>query len=201
MQDPVGADHVHPNRHPHHEHPHVGPVFDRRTLLRSGAVGLGAMLLAACGSSDSNSAASGESTATADTVGTGRTTTETVASGETLAGFEAFADTVQAFIPGDVWLIESNGLPTHQMMVGITSWQQQFPVAQPSTGSRSTARSNRTAACSNRSMSTTATSDPMAIPLPRHHELPLHQRWPGRRGVGLRPGRSATGHPQLPTCW
>ncbi len=134
MQDPVGADHVHPNHHPHHEHPHVGPVFDRRTLLRSGAVGLGAMLLAACGSSDSNSAASGESTATADTVGTGRTTTETVASGETLAGFEAFADTVQAFIPGDVWLIESNGLPAHQMMVGITSWQQQFPVAQPYTG-------------------------------------------------------------------
>jgi hypothetical protein len=38
--------------------------------------------------------------------------------------------TVKAFTSGDVWLIESNGLATHQMMVGITSWQQQFSVSQ-----------------------------------------------------------------------
>lgn len=41
---------------------------------------------------------------------------------------------MQAFTSGDLWLVESNGLPEHQMMVGITSWQQQVPVPQPYTG-------------------------------------------------------------------
>jgi hypothetical protein len=137
MQHPVGADHVHSHHQPHHEHPHVHAAFDRRTLLRSGAVGLGAMLLAACGSSDSDPGTTGSGTALTDVAATtvATTTAETGASGETLAGTEAFADTVQAFTSGDIWLIESNGLPAHQMMVGITSWQQQFPVAQPYTGS------------------------------------------------------------------
>ncbi len=30
--------------------------------------------------------------------------------------------------------VSSNGIPTHNMMVGITSWQQQVPIAQPYTG-------------------------------------------------------------------
>ncbi len=32
------------------------------------------------------------------------------------------------------YYLESNGLPTHKMMVGITSWQQQFPLPQDFTG-------------------------------------------------------------------
>ena len=51
-----------------------------------------------------------------------------------LAGFAAFAASVKTFITGDLWLVESHGLPEHQMMVGITSWQQQVPVAQPYVG-------------------------------------------------------------------
>jgi hypothetical protein len=31
-------------------------------------------------------------------------------------------------------LVESNGLPAHSMMVGITAWQQQVPIPQPYTG-------------------------------------------------------------------
>lgn len=95
----------------HHVRPSTGPVFGRRLLLRSGALGLGAALLSACGFPTPE--ASGE---------------------EGLPGVEAFADTVRAFTSGDVWLVESNGLPAHQMMVGITSWQQQVPVAQDYTG-------------------------------------------------------------------
>jgi Raf kinase inhibitor-like YbhB/YbcL family protein len=34
----------------------------------------------------------------------------------------------------DYFYIEGNGLPDHQMMVGITAWQQQVPLPQPYTG-------------------------------------------------------------------
>jgi hypothetical protein len=52
----------------------------------------------------------------------------------TLAGFDAFASTVKVIASGEYWLVESNGMPTHNMMVGITSWQQQVGVPQPYTG-------------------------------------------------------------------
>ncbi|MEM8667294.1 MAG: YHYH protein [Planctomycetota bacterium] len=35
---------------------------------------------------------------------------------------------------GQTLFIESNGLPDHQMMVGIRSWQQQVPIPQPFSG-------------------------------------------------------------------
>lgn len=53
---------------------------------------------------------------------------------DVLAGFDAFADSVNAFTSGDVWMVECNGIPMHQMMVGITNWQQQVPVAQNYSG-------------------------------------------------------------------
>ena len=127
---------------PHHIHPHAAQMVDRRTLLRSGAIGLGAMLLAACGQSDSSSrggvsASTPGDTATPNTA-TGAIDSTTVATAvvgdEGLPGFEAFADSVKAFNDGDWWLVESNGLPAHQMMVGITSWQQQVPVPQAYSG-------------------------------------------------------------------
>lgn len=34
----------------------------------------------------------------------------------------------------DFFYIESNGMPTHKMMVGITAWQQQVPIPQDFTG-------------------------------------------------------------------
>lgn len=152
----MSSNHVHPHTHPHHTHPHEhshqGGAIDRRTLLMSGAFGLGAVLLASCrtGSAEStgdtiatsNSAATdavSDSTALDSTATTDATTVTTVADATTasdgvLPGFDAFAETVQAFTSGDVWLIESNGMPQHQMMVGITSWQQQVAVPQAYTG-------------------------------------------------------------------
>ena len=118
-------------------------------MLRSGAFGLGAALLAACGSSncldcDSTPAATDDDaierhrhkrSARSTLVVPTDVVATTEASGEpVLAGFDAFADTVKAFTSGDVWLVECNGIPAHQMMVGITNWQQQVPVAQNYTG-------------------------------------------------------------------
>ena len=140
--------HVHPHDHVHPHEPFVDrrtPFVDRRTLFRTGAVGLGAMLLAACGSNNSNSTATKVTTtdvAPSDTASAG-VTAATEASPTTpagseddgvLSGFDAFAESVRVLTSGDVWMIESNGLPSHQMMVGITNWQQQFPVSQPYTG-------------------------------------------------------------------
>jgi len=52
-----------------------------------------------------------------------------------LPGFSAFASTVKVTKGAKYYLIESNGIPAHQMMVGIKSWQEQIPTPQPYTGS------------------------------------------------------------------
>ncbi len=50
------------------------------------------------------------------------------------ANFEAFAPKVKTRTDGKFLYVESDGLPAHNMMVGITSWQQQVPLPQPYTG-------------------------------------------------------------------
>ena len=52
-----------------------------------------------------------------------------------LPGFTAFAKTVKVFKGEKYYLVESNGIPAHQMMVGIKSWQQQVPTVQNYAGS------------------------------------------------------------------
>ena len=52
-----------------------------------------------------------------------------------LPGFAAFAKTVKVFKNEKYYLVESNGIPAHQMMVGIKSWQQQVPTVQKYAGS------------------------------------------------------------------
>lgn len=124
-------------RQPHHLHPHryLDAFLSRRTVLRSGAVGFGAALLAACGSSPNlspdDTGTSGPGATTGGAASTGVPAGEVAA----LAGFDAFSDTVKAFTDGTVWLVECDGIPAHQMMVGITNWQQQVPVAQAYSGS------------------------------------------------------------------
>lgn len=54
-----------------------------------------------------------------------------------LAGFSAFSSSVKVFRSGKFYLVESSGLPEHQMMVGIKSWQQQVPTIQPYSGKNS----------------------------------------------------------------
>lgn len=141
--------HEHPHEHPHHhEHEHV---LDRRSALRLGGLGLGGLLLAACApsksaiSSTSTELAAGTTTTAAEVATTIASTTSGVADPtttssaistlNTLPGFDEFASTVKVFASGDYWQIESNGLPAHNMMVGITSWQQQVPLPMTYKGS------------------------------------------------------------------
>jgi hypothetical protein len=109
------------------------------------------LLLAACGpsksaiSSTSTEVAASSTTAAADVASTiassttGVTDSSTASSAvsalTTLPGFDEFASTVKVFASGDYWQVESNGLPAHNMMVGITSWQQQVPLPMTYKGS------------------------------------------------------------------
>lgn len=50
------------------------------------------------------------------------------------AAFQAFAPKVSIRADGQFLYVESDGMPAHNMMVGITAWQQQVPLPQPYTG-------------------------------------------------------------------
>lgn len=115
---------MHFHEHPH-EHPHQ-PVMTRRHALQLGGLGLGGILLAACTSSSTVSSSTAAAQQTSTSLG--------AVDLSTLPGFSEFADTVKVIANGDLWLVESSGLPAHNMMVGITSWQQQVPLAMNYTG-------------------------------------------------------------------
>ena len=51
-----------------------------------------------------------------------------------LAGFSSFADKVRVFKSSKYYLVESDGMPSHNMMIGIKSWQQQVPTPQKYSG-------------------------------------------------------------------
>ncbi|NBN90790.1 MAG: YHYH protein [Actinobacteria bacterium] len=112
-------------------HPHNHPTtIDRRTLVGLGVLGLGGILLASCRKSGDSRIDSTTQTASSATQNS-ETTSTTPPALQTLAGFEHFAETVEVFREGDLWMVESDGIPKHNMMVGIKSWQQQFPLPQP----------------------------------------------------------------------
>lgn len=48
--------------------------------------------------------------------------------------YAKFSDQVQTRWDKDYFYVESNGMPKHQMMVGITAWQQQVPLPHDYTG-------------------------------------------------------------------
>ncbi len=48
--------------------------------------------------------------------------------------FEPFKDKLEFRSDADYFYVESNGMPDHPMMVGITAWQQQVPIPQAYTG-------------------------------------------------------------------
>lgn len=48
--------------------------------------------------------------------------------------FQPFSDTVNVRFEKDYLFVESNGMPAHPMMIGITAWQQQLPLPQSYTG-------------------------------------------------------------------
>lgn len=55
---------------------------------------------------------------------------------EMARAFEAFVKTkaIKTRWDNDYFYVESNGVPDHPMMIGITAWQQQVPIPQPYTG-------------------------------------------------------------------
>lgn len=54
--------------------------------------------------------------------------------GPSVEAFQLFPQTVSARVDGSYLAVESNGMPDHNMMVGIQSWQQQVPLPQPFVG-------------------------------------------------------------------
>lgn len=54
--------------------------------------------------------------------------------GPTAKAFSVFEPEVSTRADGQHLIVESSGLPTHGMMVGIRAWQQQVPIPQPFTG-------------------------------------------------------------------
>ena len=65
------------------------------------------------------------------------TKTETASAKPSIAAhFEPFKN-VRVRWDSDLLYVESNGLPEHNMMVGIRAWQQQVPLPQPFTGQNS----------------------------------------------------------------
>jgi hypothetical protein len=54
-----------------------------------------------------------------------------------LPGFSAFSKSVKVTKEGKYYLVESTSIPSHNMMVGIKSWQQQVPTIQNYTGANS----------------------------------------------------------------
>jgi len=112
-----------------HDHP-----LDRRAFLRVGSVGLGAVLLGACRASTPPVAAPGSSSTSAPSPTTSAAAPVTSSATDGLPGFDEFASTVRVLADDELWLVESSGIPSHNMMVGITSWQQQVPIPQPYSG-------------------------------------------------------------------
>lgn len=142
--------HHHPHEHPHtRSETHTTPAarqrpshVDRRTMLRSTAFAIGAAILTACTSNDdaaerttaNPSPTPDENSSSEETAPDASAVDPSQDPTEAPAGFAAFAETVAVTSRGDVWLVESNGIPLHPMMIGITNWQQQVPLPQPYTG-------------------------------------------------------------------
>lgn len=53
------------------------------------------------------------------------------------SAFTAFKPAISTTWDDTYFYIASNGIPNHNMMIGITSWQQQVPITQPYNGSNS----------------------------------------------------------------
>ena len=64
-----------------------------------------------------------------------RTDDSTPKSKEIALAFKAFAPAVRTHSDDKWFYVESNGVPDHTMMVGITNWQQRVPLPQPYVGS------------------------------------------------------------------
>ena len=101
--------------------------ISRRDFLRLSAYGFGSAFLAACGYRP------GDTPTPLDPTAMPALSPTVVSQALSELGFEAFANKVTVHQDEQYLYVESNGMPTHNMMVGITSWQQQVPLPQPYT--------------------------------------------------------------------
>ena len=114
--------HTHPQEHIH-RHTHA-----RRDLLRLSAVGLASVLLG-CSTKQTGAKPLDDSQVHLPIV------MATTAVSAALPGFDSFSDQINLITEGSYLRVESSGMPTHAMMVGIQSWQQQVPLPQAYSGS------------------------------------------------------------------
>ena len=101
----------------------------RREFLKLSAYGFGAAFLAACGYRP------GDTPPPLDLTEMPALSPTVISQALNELGFSAFANKVTTYRDDKYLHVESDGMPNHNMMVGITSWQQQVPLPQPYTGS------------------------------------------------------------------
>ncbi len=126
--------HKRPIRPPEKTHRAEGLHLSRRSLLQYSAIGLANLALAACAQRSATGAPKPSQSGGNSNNSVYAPILATV-SAASLPSFAAFADQVKVMSDGTYYRIESNGLPTHPMMIGIRSWQQQVPLPQPFSGS------------------------------------------------------------------
>ncbi len=126
-------DHLHDDGHYHGPIAGLVGVERRKMLYLLGAGLLGATLLPGL-------AAEGATSKKRTVKGPGKraTTNSRTASGAAATSIPVavdpwtlFPNTVRATRTATELVIESTGMPEHQMMIGITNWQQQVPLPQP----------------------------------------------------------------------
>lgn len=130
-----GRPHVHLHDEDHHHHGNgldAAELTRRRVLylLAAGIVG------GAAGVPSVAAAATSKKRRVTTTMRprTDTTTTRKAVAKAVTDPWALFPRTVHASRTSSEVIVESTGLPEHQMMVGITSWQQQVPLPQPFTG-------------------------------------------------------------------
>lgn len=116
-------DHIHPHSHDHTK----AASATRRSFLQLSAFGLAVALLQAC-------TRKARSQRLADAQVYLPLVTAQPAIIAAFPGFDAFRNQIKLMTAGQYLRVESSGVPTHNMMVGIRSWQQQVPLPQPYTG-------------------------------------------------------------------
>ena len=122
--------HVHDDHHHHQSHSLEGTELTRRRLLYLLAAGI---TVGVTGVPSIAEAATSRRKRTTKARSTTTTTKRTVPKGA-VDPWSLFPKTAHATRSASEVVVESTGLPEHQMMVGITSWQQQVPLPQPFNG-------------------------------------------------------------------
>src|ERR1041385_8490626 len=113
-------------------HDHAAPKYDFSVkpptgiVLRNHDDAQRAILLASANPSRPLLAAAGTTTGAAGAISS--------PAARVTASFAPFAPKVKTRSDAQFLYVESDGLPVHNMMIGITAWQQQVPLPQPYTG-------------------------------------------------------------------